>query len=644
MRNRAAAPLVKKSQAKAEKMAATSARRFARKAAKKAAKVAARQARLTAYRARVGSPDAPPGTVQLPVASARETWRELGRACRRRIPLAVLTLLVTLLGSVAWLVAPWVLGLLVDQLRAGASVADVLQAGVLIAAAAVLGGAITAVGGVLIAHLGEHILADLREQVVDRAVRLPPVLLEKIGTGDLVTRVGDDVGMVSRALTGLVPTVVSSAVTVVLTGVSLELLDWRLALAGMVALPVYVLALRWYLPRSGASYAMERTAISLRNQSLLGSLSGAATVRAHRTEDSHVAAVQSRSATALAHSVSVFRLFSGWAGWLNRAELIGLSAVLIVGFVLVREDIVSVGAATAAALYFHRLFNPLAVLLLTFDDVQSAGAGLARLVGVASIAAPGPALATSIPAGSSVRIEGLTHSYGEAPVVLDRISLVVPGGQRVALVGASGAGKSTLAAILAGVTQASGGHVWIGGVLLSEIDPEAVNAYVALVSQEVHVFAGTVLDNLRLADPLASEATVWDALEVVSAQSWVAALPDGLHTLIGESGRSIPPAAAQQLALARVVIADPPVIVLDEATAEAGSAGAHELEAAASAVAVGRTAITVAHRLTQAQAADRVLVMDQGVIIQDGTHAELVLQEGKYRLLWLAWSRQHAGR
>lgn len=587
---------------------------------------------------------------RLPVADGRETARDLWRRCRRRPFTALAALSMAIAASASGLVAPWVLGILVDRVDAVAGTGaggggQVLSLVAVMAAAAVAAGVLTWIGGVLIARLGERVLADLREDVVDRAVRIPPITLERVGAGDLLARTGDDVSLVSAAFTGLVPLVVSALFTLALTLVGLGLLDWRLAVAGAVALPVYVLALRWYLPRALPRYAQAREAVSDRSQTVLGSLSGLPTVRAYRVHQQHLTAVRAASERSRALSNSVFRMFSGWAGWMNRAECLGLASVLVVGFVLVRADVVTVGATTAAALYFHRLFNPLALLMLTFDDVQEAGVALARLVGVTQVSSTPEPDDPATPGGGTLELRQLRHRYADGPEALSGVSVTLAAGERVAVVGASGAGKTTVAAIATGLVRPTAGEVLVGGVPLDRVAPDELPRHIALVSQEVHVFAGTVYDNLAMALPSGhppDETTVRSALAAVGLTGWVATLPDGLQTQVGENAHPVSPAVAQQIALARVLLVDPPIVVLDEATAEAGSAGARDLEQAAQAVVRGRTALVVAHRLTQAAAADRIVVLDRGAIVEQGTHDELRRGGGRYAALWADWSGQRS--
>ncbi len=334
----------------------------------------------------------------------------------------------------------------------------------------------------------------------------------------------------------------------------------------------------------------------------------------------------------------MFALFTRFGARNNGSELIGLSAVLATGFFLVRADAVSVGAVTAAALYFHRLFNPIGALLVLFDEVQSAGASLARLAGVAGMPEPGERTGPTPGPDGDLVVSGVSHEYVAGVPVLHDVDLVLRPGERVALVGATGAGKTTLAAAVAGILQPTDGRITLGGASYDDLDGRSIRDQVVLVSQDVHVFSGTVRDAVTLARADASDEEVRAALEATRAWSWVRSLPEGLDTIVGDEGRALTPAQGQQLALARVALRDPRVVVLDEATAEAGSAGARVLEEAALAVTAGRTALVVAHRLTQSQRADRVLVMRDGRVIEQGTHADLLTDDGVYAELWRAWS------
>ncbi|MFI6458054.1 ABC transporter ATP-binding protein [Streptosporangium amethystogenes] len=571
----------------------------------------------------------------LPIASWRDTSRlALRLVSRHRRPLVAAAVSFVLVGLCA-LVPPWMLGRIVDAVVAGEP--SIAPYAVAIAVAAVLGALFTTASIAFLARAGEPALAELREEVLDTALHLDAQRLEVAGTGDLISRVGDDARAVADSLGEMVPLLVNSVVLVGFTSVGLFALDWRLGLAGLVAAPFYVLGLRWYLPRSGPLYREERIARGELTEALVGGLHGAATLRAFGHEGRQLKIIDNRSARAKKLSLTVFRLLTRFFGRSNRAELIGLGSVLTTGFLLVRADAASVGAVTAAALYFHRLFNPIGALLLVFDSLQSTGAALARLVGVTRL--PRPAQRESAPTvPGPLALDSVGHSYTPGRPVLAPTSLTIAPGERIAVVGATGAGKTTLGAIARGVLTPTGGSVSLAGHPYESMHPRAIRTRVALVSQDVHVFAGTLRDALTLAAPDLDDQQLLEALRAVGADGWAAALPGGLDTRIGDGGQPLAPNQAQQIALARVLLADPWFVVLDEATAEAGSAGARDLEKAALAATNGRGALIIAHRLTQAETADRILVLHEGTVVEQGTHTELLAHGGPYTELWQAWS------
>lgn len=578
----------------------------------------------------------------LPTADRARTARAARAAIRphRGTLIGAVALLVA--GTVAGLIAPRVLGHIVDLIVGGNRPDAVTVPAGLLVLLAVAQGALNASGATVLASVGQTALAEVREKVVRRALRLPAERVEESGVGDLVARVSGDVEAVGEAVANVLPSLLSAGLQIALTLLGLILLDWRFAVAALFAAPVQILALRWYLRTAVPVYAQERVTEGVRAQRLLDSMDGAATVRALRLGPNHLKRVSAASADARDVSMRAAVLQSRFFGRLNLGELIGLSAITAVGFVLVRDKSVTLGAAATAALYFHQLFDPFNSLLGLFDDAQYAGASFARLVGVAEMPLPAEPANPAAPCDASVRLTGVRYHYRPGHDVLGGIDLEVAPGERVAVVGASGAGKSTLVKLVAGIHQATGGCVEVGGVDVGEIPADQLRRTVALVSQEVHVFSGPLIEDLRLAAPSATEEQIRSALDAVDALPWVEALPDGLGTEVGAGGRQLTATQAQQLALARLLLADPAIVVLDEATAEAGSAGARILERAAEAALDGRTALVVAHRLTQAALADRVVVLEAGRVVESGPHADLLAGGGRYAQLWSAWSDARA--
>lgn len=583
----------------------------------------------------------------LPIASGRVTARTVLRQVlahpRQWIPALVLSL-ASSAGTVA---LPILLGALVDQVPVVTRTGDTGPLAALIVALVLVmlaGVVLTAAAGRALQRLAAQVGADLREQVVERALRLDTRVLERAGHGDIASRVTDDVELFMEAIPVL-SGVTASLITVVVAAVGFVSLDWRLALAFAAVLPVHVIGLRWYLPQAGPRYAAERRLAAERSRVLLSSLRGRPTVQAYQMAELQSGRLRQASASALDATVGLVRLVAKFGLCLNGAEAVGLSAVLATGFLLVNADLVSVGAVTAAALLFHRLFGPLGWLLMSVDDVQRAGAALSRMVGVAGIPDPEPAPLPAPRGSVTVRAEGVDHAYVEGRLVLDRVDLELPAGSSVALVGASGAGKTTLAGIIGGAITPTQGRVVLNDgerdLILSAdtvVDEDELRDWVGIVAQETYVFTGTLREELTLARPGITDDEIWMILERVVADGWVRALPDGLDTPVGPNTAVLSAAHVQQLALARLLARNPPLVVLDEATAEAGSAGARQLEAAGRSLIKDRTALVVAHRLTQARECDKIVVLDDGKIVEAGSHDELVAAGGRYAALWASWS------
>lgn len=560
----------------------------------------------------------------LPVASGRETVREVWRLSHGyRLRLAA-TGVLGIVSTGVNLIVSVAIGSLVDRVQAGtADLATVLTVTVVMMLSAVLGAAGTALTIVLATRVYHSILAALRERLVSRAMTLPQHLVERAGTGDLIARSSDDVTAVADAAPAVIPALTVTAFTIVVSLGGLAALEWPYAAAFAVVLPVYALAVRWYLRIGLGIYRAERTAMSARTQQILESQRGYATVLGFGLAEQRHRAVMTDSWRVARQSLRARTVLSMLNARLNLGECLSLVAVLVVGFVLIDHNASTVGGVTTAMLLVLRLLGPVNQLLLVIDTLQSALASMSRMIGIVTI----PFSSSDVPAqaaSTAIQLVEVSFRYGEGRRVLDDITLDIPSGQRVAVVGVSGAGKTTLAGVVAGTHLPEAGRV---------TRPRRT----AMITQEVHIFAGTLRDNLTLAAPGATDRDLHAALEATGATSILDVLPDRLDTLLGVGGHPLTDAQAQQLALARLLLADADLVILDEATAEAGSTYAGQLDRAADAVLAGRSAVVVAHRLSQAATCDRIMVMERGRIIETGTHGELVDAGGVYAGLWTAW-------
>ncbi|WP_072813845.1 ABC transporter ATP-binding protein [Rhodococcus zopfii] len=586
----------------------------------------------------------------LPVADARTTTMHFFAALSgSRVRLAgVVALLVA--AAVLGLVMPWALGRTVDIAIDGGGAAEVGRLAVIMTVATAAGAGLTGSGVAASAQLFETVLARLRERMLAAALRLPLSRVESAGTGDLVSRATDDVDVVSTAISQGVPALSTSLFTIVATIVGLAALDWRFLAVVVVVLPVHVLAVRRYVREAPRVYTAERAAMAKRAHEVLGAVRGLDSARAFGLTGRLLDGIERRSWEVVRWSMRARLVQNRFFALLNFAEFVGMATILGLGYLLVGNGALTVGAATAAMLFFLRLFGPIGDLLLVTDDLQSAAASLARIVGVtvegerfrSDDGAGGVSAPT--PQERILDARDITFAYPGKPPVLEGVSLTIADGEHVALVGASGAGKTTLAAVLAGIHRPRHGDVRFAGAGLAELDESERARRVALVTQEVHVFAGTLADDLRMAAAEATDGQVREALRRVHAWEWVQLLPEGIETIVGAGGHDLSPLQVQQVALARLVLLDPALVILDEATADAGSAGAGVLEASAAAALEGRSALIVAHRLSQAASADRVVLMDHGAVVEEGSHDELLRRDGRYARLWAAWSRGRAGR
>ena len=570
----------------------------------------------------------------LPVAGLPQVRRAAWRLLRADSRAVALVVLLNALAAVAGLAAPWLLGRIVDTITGGtlsAAAVDRSAVALLIFAVAqiVLARCALAVGY----RFGERTAARVREEFLDRALALPASVVERVPAGDLAARGTSDVGAVAYTLRDALPEVLIAAVQAILVLAAVLLLDPLLGAVGVLGLSGIWFATRWYLRRARAAYLDEGAAGSALADELAATVGGARTVEALGLQARRMAA--GRAAIDRAERTRLRTLFlrSVLFPLVDVSYVVPVVAVLALGGVLYVNGVLSLGAVTASVLYLRQLAAPLDSILIWVEQLQSSGASFARVEGLAAVPPAGPAVSAR-PQGDRIEVRGVRYAYDGGRDVLRGVDLTVRPGERLAVVGLSGAGKSTLGRLLAGVDRPRTGTVTVGGVPIADLPADLLRRQVVLVTQEHHVFRDSLRDNLTLAAPDASDADLRRALAAVGVD-WLDELPDGLDTQLGRY--RLDGARAQQLSLARVVLADPHTVVLDEATALLDPTTARAAERVLAAVLHERTVIAVAHRLQTAHDADRVAVMDDGRVVEVGSHDDLVAAGGAYAALWRTW-------
>src|SRR3954468_10661156 len=573
----------------------------------------------------------------LPVADRAEVLGFLTQLFTSRRFLVVALLTLHALAAVAGLVVPRILGRLGDAAAAGSLGQQLDGLALAVAGVVVAQALLTFLALRTSVRFGQDLLAEAREYIVRTVLRLPLGRVESASTGDLVTRVTRDVHTMSESVRFGLPEMIIAAMTTVLTVGAMVLNSWLLALPLLVSMPLLWFSTRRYLARAPQGYITEGGTYSRINTSLTETVEGARTVEALGLQGRRVQVGDDDiavSSQAERYTMALRNLLFGVLGIAFDSPLV---MVLLVGAVGYVHGVVTLGQITAATLYVQALVEPLQRLIRNLDRLQVGVASTARLLGIASVPQdrePGDAL----PLGNRLQGRDLRFAYREGHDVLHGVSLDLRPGERLAIVGPSGSGKSTLGRLLSGINRPRTGSVTVGGVELTELPLDVMRTQVALVTQEHHVFVGSVRDNIVLARESSPDAAVIEALATVDAWDWVSRLPAQLDTMLGAGHQKLTPAQAQQIALARLVVADPHTLVLDEATSLIDPHTARHLEGSMAALLEDRTVVAIAHRLHTAHDADRIAVVIDGRIVELGSHAELVATDGEYASLWRAWT------
>ncbi len=490
--------------------------------------------------------------------------------------------------------------------------------------------------------LGETVFAQLREEFLESVLALPLVEVERAGTGDLLSRTTNDIEALSRTVRFAMPEWLVAIVQALLTLIAMTIVSPLATVASLVSLPILFFSTRYYLHYATPGYRRERMSYATMSGSVSETAEGARTVDAHRLGTRQGKRIESNIRESFYSEMYTLLMRMVWFPTIESAFALAVATTLAwSGWLALHHDI-TIGAATTVTLYVVQINDPIDRIVSWLDELQVGQTSLARLVGVSVVRDDRPTEGVE-PSNETITMNDVRYAYRPGFDVLNGLSLTIRPGERLAIVGPSGAGKSTIGRLLAGIDAPRSGSVMVGDVALASMPLPMLRRHVALVTQEHHIFIGTVRENLALAKPEAGEDEIMRALDAVDALEWVEALPDGILTELGTTGYQVSPAQAQQLALARLVLSDPHTLVLDEATAMLDPRAARHLERSLVAVLRGRTVVAIAHRLHTAHDADRVCVVIDGRIAELGTHDELVALNGEYASLWSSWRNEKPG-
>jgi len=639
----------------------------------------------------------------LPVADNKAVTSFIGGMLAQRKGLAATLVIANAASAIAGLVVPRVLGNLINQVTTP-DVTDSVMATIgptclTLVGVLMLQAGLYFLARALATRIGYDTLAAAREHIIRTVLRLPVSKVESASTGDLVTRVTRDVGNMAASIRWALPVFVISGVQAVLTVVAIILNSWMLAVPLILAFIPQFFSVRHYITHAPKGYIAEGRFYSQINSGLTETVEGARTVEALNLQQARVAKTDEDIEMAAQMEIYTaglrYQLFLGT----GLAYQLPLAFALVLGAWGYSNGWVTLGQIAATTLYLQQVISPLEQVVQTLNQMQGGVSSTERLLGIAAVP-PDRTATDEQPVDEHLVGHDLTFAYREGRDVLHDVTLDLKPGERLAMVGPSGSGKSTLGRLLAGINGPRLGAVEVGGVDVMHLPLERLRTEVALVTQEHHVFVGTIRDNILLAMPDVAEPPeegvsvaggvpggdalrhptaslhsggppnpalltdrtgtppsprlvenlpsddsssdvddlVWDVLRTVQADDWVRRLPDGIDTMVGSGRQFLTPAQAQQIALARLVMADPHTLVLDEATSLIDPLTARHVEGSMSALLEGRTVVAIAHRLHTAHDAQRIAVVIDGRIVELGSHDELMALGGEYAKLWEAWT------
>ncbi|MFJ2033707.1 ABC transporter ATP-binding protein [Streptosporangium sp. NPDC087985] len=574
-------------------------------------------------------------------ARSRRLLGELLRPYRREITLLVA---IIVLSNAASLAIPYLVKVGIDAgippMISGRGPATLVAVVAAVLAAAVIQAVTRQVFLRMAGRIGQNILLELRRRVFGHFQKLSLSFHDDYTSGRVVARLTSDIEAISEMLQSGFDGLVTAVLTLTGTAVLLLVLDVHLAVVALLPLPVLVLFTRWFRRQSSITYRRTRETVALVIVHFVESMTGIRAVQAFRREPRNQEIFSQLNADYRDANVRSMHLIALFMPGVKLIGNVTIAAVLFYGGWLAIGGGITVGVLAAFLLYLRQFYEPMQEISQFYNTFQSAGAALEKLSGVLeerpAVAEPSDPVTLERPRGE-VRFEEVEFSYLDGTPVLHRMDLAIPAGQSVALVGTTGAGKTTLAKLVSRFYDPVAGRVLLDGVDLRDLGEDALRGAVVMVTQENFLFTGSVADNIRFGRPGSAMAEVVEAARAIGAHDFISALPDGYDTQVAKHGGRLSAGQRQLVAFARAFLADPAVLILDEATSSLDVPGERLVQRAMRTILADRTALIIAHRLSTIEIADRVLVMDGGRIVEDGPPDRLIADAGRFAGLHQAW-------
>jgi ATP-binding cassette, subfamily B, bacterial len=569
----------------------------------------------------------------------------------KRLVLSIFLLIVA--AQLAALAGPWLIGVGIDEIPALTRTHDAGPIALIIIAftISVVVQAVTTRSYIAgIGSLGGKVVLELRRRLFWHFQVLPVAFHESYTSGRVISRQVSDMDSISDMFDESLASLVSAVLSLLLVGGGMLLLDWRLALVVMAGFPPLVWLSIWFRRESAIAYRQTRTRIAQVIVQFVETFGGIKAVQAFRREGRNEDIFDELNQANADANLRSQRLLAIYFPGVTLVGNLAIGAVLLYGGLRVIDHQMQVGVLVTFLLYLQRFFDPLIDLSQFYSAFQSAGAALEKISGVLDEApnVPEPEHPVSLPdaggpdtEGRQVRFDKVTFGYRKSTVLPD-LNLTIPAGQTVALVGATGAGKTTIARLLARIYDPLQGSVLLDGVDLRQLSDRSLRHEVVLITQENFLFTGSIADNIELGKPGASRSEIVAAATAIGAHSFISALPHGYDEQVGKSGGRLSAGQRQLISFARAFLAAPAVLVLDEATSLLDIPSERLVQDALLTILAGRTAVIIAHRLSTVAIADRVLVLDRGRVVEDGSPEELLSSGGEYSSLHASWQESLA--